>query len=293
MMAGMKRIDLYFICLVTVAFNPAWATSCDAQFAKASQPQVSSERANELIAPLCLNGFSVGYSHQLRTPIWSAAYLTRERLRGAYDLERKNTFHEEAQLPKNSRVAIHEMRMYGYDRGHLAANYDMGTWEQQYDSFSLANIALQNRWHNRNLWSDVEKLTRHQVYQYGDAYVVTGVAFLKGRDVANSGILIPSHFFKAVYLPELGQAGVYWSKNDASGHLEVISLSALYQKTGLKVMPSLPEYMQSTALYLPTDMSDPEADVNFTQAVKAHKPLLDRIATFFVECWVMLKSLFV
>lgn len=293
----------YFLCclwsLCWVFAQPtAWAKSateprCDHQFTDATMPRVAAERAYQLITPLCLQGFSVGYSHQLRTPIWSAAYLTRPRLRGAYALKRSNLFHEETALPSSSRVRMNEMRMHGYDRGHLSPNYDMGTAEQQYDSFSLANIALQHRWHNRNLWSDIEKLTRHQVYQYGDAYVVTGVAFLAGKDIARSGLAIPSHFFKAVYVPELGQAGVYWSKNDGSGHLNVISLADLAKKTQLSVMPSLPAHVQQNALHLPTDVSDPEATVNVTQQVEAVRSFWSRLGGFFAELWAMVVGLFV
>lgn len=277
----------------TISAKTAQPSQCENQFVSATLPTVSSARANQMITSLCFNGFSVGYSHRLRTPIWSASYLTRERLRGAYDLERHNQFHEETQLPRSSRVTLDEMRVYNYDRGHLSPNYDMGTIEQQYDSFSLANVVLQHREHNRKLWSNIEKLTRHQVYRYGDAYVVTGVAFLEGKDVARTGILIPSHLFKAVYVPELGQAGVYWSKNDDSQHLEVISLEQLQQKTDLDVMPSLAESLQKTALHLPTDLSDPQADVNLSQAVEAHKPLWSQIKQFFSELWQMIKNLLI
>lgn len=264
---------------------------CSAQFIDTTSPALT-KPVKLNMTTLCLQGFAVGYSQTLRSPLWSAEYLTRERLEAARALQREDFFHEERLLTPAARSTLPEYVDYAYDRGHLAPNFDMPTPSAQYDSFSLANVAPQASWHNRHLWADVERLTRYQVYQYDTAYVVTGVAYLAPKRFTKHGLPVPSHFFKVVYLPDFAQAGVYWSKNDDSRHLEVISLHELTIKTGLNAMPSLPNHIQHNALYLPTDVADPEVTLNFNQSADAAKDWWQKARTFFAELWLIIKQVF-
>lgn len=119
----------------------------------------------------------------------------------------------------------------GFDRGHLAPNADMANPDSQFDSFSLANIAPQTPDNNRKTWVKIETQTRNLTNQYGSAYVVTGVAFLTPEvKRLKNRVLVPSHFFKAVYLPSQHQAMAFFSPNDDSGTVEKISLSTLKKR---------------------------------------------------------------
>ena len=100
------------------------------------------------------------------------------RISQARTLARVDSFHAESRLPADERAELSDHRRSGYDRGHIAPNGDMATTESQYDSFSLANIAPQNGEHNRHLWRHIETQTRQLAIEYGEVYVVTGVAFL-------------------------------------------------------------------------------------------------------------------
>ena len=201
---------------------------------------------------LCFDGFAVMYSGISRTPLWSAEYLTRERLTQAKLIDRDDSFHEESRLPNSMRAKLADYSGSGYDRGHLAPNGDMANRSQQYDSFSLANIAPQSPRNNRYIWRNIESATRYLTQQYGEVYSITGVAFTdKKAKQLEQRVLVPSHFYKAVYIPAINQAGVYYAPNDESERIEVISLDELTAQTGIDVMPLLDHQTKSKALNLP------------------------------------------
>lgn len=215
------------------------------------------QKLNQSLYVLCFDGFATLYSGVSLTPLWSASHLTKERVLTARTLDRLDNFRAESRLPPQARVELIDYRQSGYDRGHIAPNGDMATASQQYDSFSLANIAPQNREQNRHLWRQIEITTRSLAVRYGQVYVVTGVAFTEPKIARLNGrVFVPSHFFKAIYVPSIQKAGVYFAANDASGDYQVISLQELTNRTGIVAMPSLPASIQNTAYRLPKPMSD-------------------------------------
>ncbi|MDO5050362.1 MAG: DNA/RNA non-specific endonuclease [Moraxella equi] len=244
-----------FVGQQTTANTAQSLASCPEHFYANTAPQLVGTKGQKLARKnyeLCFDGFAVLYSGISRTPIYSAEYLTRERIHQARSLARKDSFHEESRLPANVRATLNDYRRSGYDRGHLSPNGDMANLSQQFDSFSLANIAPQNNAHNRGVWQDIEKNTRNLTVKYGELYVVTGVVF-QGRQIAQigDGVLVPSHFFKAVYVPSINRAGVYYTPNNEAGVVEHISLAELSERTGINAMPSLSPQVQSSAFNLP------------------------------------------
>lgn len=228
---------------------------CPEHFHAGKAPTLTGDKGNKLARDsyeLCFHGFGVLYSGVSRTPIYSASHLTKARVNQARSLTRQDNFHEESRLPKKARATLNDYRGSGYDRGHLAPNGDMENVSQQFDSFSLANIAPQSGEHNRGVWQGIEKDVRNLTIKYGELYVVTGVAF-NGKKIASigDGVLVPSHFFKAVYVPSINKAGVYYSPNTPSGQIEHISLSELTNRTGINAMPSLSSKVQNQAFNLP------------------------------------------
>lgn len=200
---------------------------------------------------LCFDGFTVMYSSITRTPLWSAEHLTRDRLERAATLARQNNFHEEMQLPYDERSTLEDYKGSGFDRGHMSPNGDMGTRAQQFNSFSLANIVPQNSYNNQEPWRLLEEATRELVKQEGEAYVITGAAF-RGDNLRKIGnVLVPSDVYKVVYFPNRNAAGVYFSPNDASGQVNVISLAELNAQIGLDLMPSLPDSVKQQGVDMP------------------------------------------
>lgn len=227
-------------------------SDCSDSFYSGVYPEFTNNKLNKDTQALCFDGFAVMYSNLSRTPLWSAEYLTRDRLQQAAQIDRDDSFHEEPRLPKSARASVSDYSGSGFDRGHLAPNADMATRSQQYDSFSLANIAPQSPRNNRYIWRNIESATRTLTQQYGEVYTVTGVAFTDAKVTQLADrVLVPSHFYKAVYIPALGQAGVYYAPNDESERIEVISVDALTDRIGVDVLPILDRHTKSAALGLP------------------------------------------
>lgn len=227
-------------------------SQCSESFYGGVYPEFTDAKLSNNTQALCFDGFAVMYSGVSHTPLWSAEYLTRKRLNDAKKIDYDASFHEESRLPKYFRASLEDYSGSGYDRGHLAPNGDMASRSQQYDSFSLANIAPQSPRNSRYVWRNIESATRYLTQQYGEIYTVTGVAFTTEKLARlNNRVLVPSHFFKAIYIPATNQAGVYYAPNDESERIEVISIDELTAQTGIEVMPVLDYQVKAQALDLP------------------------------------------
>ncbi|WP_413519118.1 DNA/RNA non-specific endonuclease [Psychrobacter glacincola] len=241
--------------IVVVGLSSAQAddlSQCSQSFYGGVYPEFSNKKLSNNTQALCMDGFAVMYSGISRTPLWSAEHLNRKRLQQAKQIDREDSFHEESRLPQSMRAKLSDYSGSGYDRGHLAPNGDMANRSQQYDSFSLANIAPQSPRNNRYIWRNIESATRYLTQQYGEIYTITGVAFTdkKAKQLAGR-VLVPSHFFKAVYIPASNQAGVYYAPNDESERIEIISIDELTAKIGIDVLPVLDAKAKGQALDLP------------------------------------------
>ncbi|MDN3447848.1 DNA/RNA non-specific endonuclease [Psychrobacter sp. APC 3281] len=257
------------VLLVATGITQAHADDliqCSQSFYGGVYPEFTNTKLKKDTQALCMDGFAVMYSGVSRTPLWSAEYLDRTRLQQAKQIDREDSFHEESKLPKSARASLSDYSGSGYDRGHLAPNANMANRSQQYDSFSLANIAPQSPRNNRYIWRNIESVTRHLTQQYGEVYTITGVAFTdkKTKQIANR-VLVPSHFFKAVYIPATNQAGAYYAPNDESERIDVISIDELTTEIGIDVLPMLDNQSKSQAFDLPLKVGEssntPEAPV--------------------------------
>lgn len=240
-------------------FNDAFI-KCRHHFYDNQAPALAGSRGQKFskdLDALCFDGFAVLHSGVSRTPLWSAEHLTHQRIVQARTLARQDSFRSESRLAHGRRAELRDYNRSGYDRGHLAPNGDMADNYTQYESFSLANIAPQNGTHNRNVWRYIESATRRLTEKHGEVYVVTGVAF-EGKAVSRIGgrVLVPSHFFKAVYIPSENRAGVYYSPNTENPSYEIISLTELAHRTGIVAMPSVPKSVQDHAHRLPRPNAD-------------------------------------
>ena len=202
---------------------------------------------------MCFQGFSLNYSGLSKTPLWVAEHLSPARL--ATKISREDHFHEELRLPARLRSQLSDYRASGYDRGHMAPNGDMPDKASQYDSFSLANISPQTPENNQNTWREIEESVRSMVKKYQiDAYVVTGPIYAQQKVKTikfGHRVLVPSHFYKAVYFPETGLASAYLSANDRSQTAQRISICQLEQQTGINLFPRLDEQQKRQVFALP------------------------------------------
>ncbi|MBO1516893.1 DNA/RNA non-specific endonuclease [Psychrobacter sp. F2608] len=252
---GVLNNSIMAVFAIVVGLSSAQAddlTQCSQSFYGGVYPEFTNTKLDKNTQALCMDGFAVMYSGVSRTPLWSAEHLDRRRLQQAKTIDREDSFHEESRLPKSMRASLSDYSGSGYDRGHLAPNANMANRSQQYDSFSLANIAPQSPRNNRYIWRNIESATRYLTQQYGEVYTITGVAFTgkKTKQLAKR-VLVPSHFFKAVYIPATNQAGVYYAPNDESERIEVISVDELTAKVGIDVLPVLDRQTKAQAFALP------------------------------------------
>ena len=273
MTVGSKSIGLTVIIAI-FSMPTAHANNfsdCSQSFYGGIYPEFTNAKLSQNTQALCFDGSAVMYSGVTRTPLWSAEYLDRNRLNQAKLIDRDDSFHEESRLPQSMRAKVADYSGSGFDRGHLAPNGNMANRSQQYDSFSMANIAPQSPRNNRYIWRNIESATRYLTQQYGEVYSVTGVAFtnkrldlLDGEVDSATGKLrpkkervgIPSHFYKVVYIPAINRAGVYYAPNDESERIEIISLDELTEQIGIDVMPIVDYQARSQALALPMQAGD-------------------------------------
>lgn len=240
--------SLFFFLFLSLSLSSYAAYDCRLQFYDGQPPSIP-EKMQQKVVYVCAAGYTVLSSYISKDPVYSAEWLTRERLEKAKKLSRINSFHADKSIPPGDRAELSDYRGSGYDRGHMAPNKDMATREQQYQSFSLANMVPQNPNNNRGLWRRIENATRNLVKKAGVGYVVTGPAFI-GASVLRVGenhVYVPTNIWKAVYIPSYGIAGAYWTKNADGNAYEVISLNELEERTGIDVFPTLSNEMKSVA----------------------------------------------
>jgi endonuclease G len=255
----MARLSCFYALLFTAFASyvqPVFAdqAACSSQLFRGAAPAVKSTKLLQQTYSVCFTEIAVLYSGRARTPLWSAEHLTASRIERARTLPRlrSNAFHEEISLPPEDRAELSDYRRSGFDRGHMAPNGDMSTPEAQEESFSLANMIPQDPCNNEVLWEGIESAVRDLALATNEVFVVTGPAFLGAELQSLKGrVLVPTHIFKAVYVPSRNTAAAYFAPNDSSQSWEAISISDLETKVGIDVFPQLDAVVKRNAMILP------------------------------------------
>ncbi len=240
-------------------------TGCLKQFYRDVPPLLSKDSLKKDSYALCFNDFNVMYSGVSKTPLWTAEYLTPERL--SIKIKREDNFHEETRLKPAHRALLSDYRGSGYDRGHMAPNGDMNNTAAQYDSFSLANMVPQAPKNNQEVWRKLEEAVRSVVTkQHKDAYVLTGPVFEGKRlKTIGKGVIVPTAVYKAVYLPKQGIIGAYYAPNNNSQQVKVVSVCYLEEKLGINLFPQLTEQQKRNVYQLPVSAQQvkPNKDIRY------------------------------
>ena len=162
---------------------------------------------------ICHAGQVVAFNSAHNVSDWVAFRLRREDLL-AGDIERKDAFRGDPEVPEGHRVVKADYTGTGYDRGHLASAAAM-KWspEAMRESFFMSNMAPQvGTGFNRHIWKSLERRMRQWACERGVLYVVTGPLYEEqpvkqlvydkdGDGVDDNGVLVdvPSHFFKLAF----------------------------------------------------------------------------------------------
>ena len=216
-------------------------TTCDRYFFHGLVPQVQKASLAQGLKRICYSAYAVAFSPISRTPMWSAEIVDSTRVTFARKLQREDVFHPEAKLKSGERAELADYRGSGYDRGHMTPSGDMPTEDAQHESFTLANMVPQAAKLNRGSWAELESDVRAESFDVKRIYVVTGPVF-NGKNVTliNNRVMIPSHVWKAILIPEKG-ATVYVASNTPYPIWKSMSVADFTAFSGINPFPDLPD----------------------------------------------------
>ena len=229
----------YIILFFASTFALAVHASCDEFYFNEAKPNVAeSNNYNSKTQELCYTEFAVLYSHSLNAPLYSVQRLSSKDIRGANEINRKNTFHSEPLV--GSTVHPNDYTNSGYDKGHLTPAGDASTLAAQNETFTMANMVPQSPENNRVVWRTVERQIHDAAARLPDGqylFVVTGALF--GDEKMKGKVGIPEYMFKAVYSPSTGHVGVYVASNNNSLTVSAMSLRSFENMTKIDPSPTL------------------------------------------------------
>ena len=145
--------------------------------------------------------YVVGYSDQLRSPVWSAYRVGGEKQRLASAAPRPDRFLADRRL--SSPVMPHDYSSSGFDRGHLAPNLAIGLWfgaEAQRETFLMSNVVPQRPALNSGTWRALEsRLAINYPARLEEIWVLCGPVFSRDPErLPKGGVAIPREFFLIV-----------------------------------------------------------------------------------------------
>lgn len=257
----MKKMFLLLISMVSLFAN------CEHMFYQGFIPQSSSTNTKFL----CYSEYSILYNLEqgIVGPLYSAEYLTADQLKKAQSLKRTDSFHNEESLSTSQQVTVDEYKNTGYDRGHLAPNKDFSNEQFQFECFSMANMIPQAPENNRGVWSKLEGFTRHVTFKNKETFVLTGPMYDKGLWFANK-TRIPSHIWKAIYVPSLNSGVVFVATNNNNPSVYAKSIQDFERILGYKLF-------KDSSSFKVLDLSE----FRFDDKVKKEKDMFNEVLRMF------------
>jgi endonuclease G len=205
--------------------------------------------------------FVINYHNRWRTPYWVSYYTSTALLEG--DEPRTDDYRYDDELePESVRALPSDYAGSNCDQGHLAPADDFArSFDAMSTTFLLSNMSPQRKRTNRGIWRTLEGQVHRMVKKLGEAWIVTGNAFLPDGEPDDTQwtyperkrLAIPTHLFKALLVRETGgrwrmyafiipnQAD--WPKGSRPYAFRV-SVNALEKLTGLDFFPLLPDTME-------------------------------------------------
>lgn len=245
----MKKI--YLIALLGFCISGQVKAQLTCPYEAYGVPTVSALNAEQKSVPVqagirkCDTGYAWGFSKQANVNVYSAELLTKEQVQKAKEIRRYGTFDSRDPL-------IRDYRNSGYDRGHMTPSGDMGNYDSQVTTFIPQNLVPQTRQLNSGKWNWIESQVRQLALQYGSVYVVTGPYFQgRPKKIGDDRLWVPYATWKAVYVPQLKQAGVYFCRNIQKPVCYIQTVAFFTQKTGIDPFPQLDSSIKAVQLPLP------------------------------------------
>lgn len=194
-------------------------------------------------------GYLSGYCEARRNPAWVGFSLNSITVGSL--AKRPSKFLTDTR----TRSATHDdFTNSGYDRGHMAPNYAIGTrygQEAQRETFLMSNISPQTKALNQVWWRLLEEWEANDfAVKLERVWVVTGPVFDQRIERLASGVEIPDAFYRIILDEENGQPRVlaFIAPQTVTGKEPLsqflTSVREVEQQTGLDFYPELPKEVQ-------------------------------------------------
>ena len=198
--------------------------------------------------------YTVGYCDALDNPAW-VGYRVFDVKGNPRPPRRPEGFFVDTRTA--ARVEPGDYSSSGYDRGHMAPNFAIGTRfgpAAQEETFKMSNVCPQRHRLNAGLWKDLElKIADNYTGRYGQIWVVDGPIFgpLDRLQKLRDKVPIPEAFYMIVIQQHEGgvRAEGFIMDQDlpASGSLDpyLVSIREIERRTGLEFFPKLERAAQA------------------------------------------------
>lgn len=217
------------------------------------QPVVEDpKKAMKDVVILKRKGYWVGWSPTCGHPLYVAYTIPKSKALNALDKRPPFAVDPEARACP----APEDYTRSGYDRGHMAPNYLIGTRygkAAQKETFLMSNIVPQKPDLNRGPWKALEQIVADDLPSVGEVlWVITGPVPSEKRSYLKRGkVRIPKGFFKIIATVkdgELRALGLYMSqeeRGDKQPRYCFVSIDAIEAMTGLNFFGELTEADQA------------------------------------------------
>ena len=198
--------------------------------------------------------YTVGYCDDLDDPAW-VCYRVFDVPGHVIPPRRPQGFFVDTRTA--ARVEPGDYTSSGYDRGHMAPNYAIGTRfgaQAQEETFLMSNVCPQRHRLNAGLWKDMEtRIVDNYTGRYGQVWVIDGPIFgAEDRMVRlHNKVPVPEAFYMIVIQQHEGgvraEGIIIDQEAPASGSLNnyVVSIGDIEHRTGLNFFPKLEAQAQS------------------------------------------------
>lgn len=242
MMLRMMIVVLLLVSSVAEAQPPAFPISACGDSYPYGLPSIAKKTTNSQY--VCRTAYMVVHDNRAKIPALVSYVLTPNHTTGC--IKRSGGFQADYSLPANGRAVPQDYEFSGWDQGHMAPDSDM-SWNAvvEDESFILSNVAPQDPSLNRGKWKKLESHVRVWAFERNhELLVYVGPVYdYTLPTIPNTGVVIPSAFFKVVVDIETAEvmSFVYENKayHDKDLNNQLVTVEAVEQLIGFDLpMPS-------------------------------------------------------
>ncbi len=198
--------------------------------------------------------YTVGYCDALCDPAW-VCYRVFDLEKHVMPPKRPEGFHVDDRTA--ARVEPGDYTSSGYDRGHMAPNFAIGTRfgaRAQEETFYMSNVCPQRHRLNAGLWKDLEtRIVDNYTGRYGQIWVIDGPIFGPEDRLQRlrNKVPIPISFYMIIVQQHEGgvraEAFVIDQEAPAHGSLDnyLTTVGDIEHRTGLNFFPKMEKEAQA------------------------------------------------